>query len=63
MNKVRVEKSGDGIYLLTLPGGGQRHNLSAGGVAKALNDEIQEFQKASENMKAVSKKYQEIAAG
>lgn len=52
MNPVTVEQSSDGIYLVTLPGGGQRHNLSKPEVVRVLREEEERYQKVIDNLKS-----------
>lgn len=62
MNKVKIEANSDGkTFVLTLPGGGQRHNLSAAAVVKSLKEEEQEYQKAIDDMKARREEFEKKA--
>ena len=63
MNKVKIEANSDGkTYVLTLPGGGQRHSLSAQDVVKCLKEEAQVFQNALTDIKTRQEEFEKNAA-
>jgi hypothetical protein len=63
VNKVKIEANSDGkTYVLTLPGGGQRHCLSAEDVVKCLKHAAQEFQNALNDIKTRQEEFEKKAA-
>ena len=62
VNKVKIEMNSDGSYVLTLPAGGQRHNLQPADVVKSLQDEEAKFQAAIADMKALRVRFEKMVS-
>jgi hypothetical protein len=62
MNKVNIEKHGDGTFTVTMPGGAQRQCGSLKEVINALRHEENEFQMAIDDIKKRREECQSKAA-